>query len=307
MRRTATTTRQGSAARGQALLPTIAPLRLRRLGATLAAGTLIALAAAGAVRAVAAQPPAPALAGTTVPAPRAAAAAPTRTAATAPRAAADAKPYGLAQLWRRGDGVTRCVLLALLALSLASWYVIVAKLIEQGLLARQARRVAARFWLADDVTAAAAELTVDSPYHQVAAAALQAETRHRGLHARVDFADWIDLCLARAVERAQRRMSSGLSLLATVGSTSPFIGLFGTVWGIEHALTSIALSGHAGIDQVAGPVGSALVMTALGLAAAVPAVLGYNALLRRHAMLLGELRDFAGELHSAMLAPRACA
>ncbi len=286
---------------------------VRRLGTALVAGSLIATAAWGLARPACAQTPAPQAASARVagrlPDAASTAAVPAPAPSVAPTSAAPAtkgiNPYGLPQLWREGDGVTRAVLLGLLALSLASWYVIISKLVEQGLVARQARHVAARFWQAADVTAATAELAEASPFRQVAAAALHAQERHQGLHAGVDFADWIDICLARAVERAQRRMSSGLSLLATVGSTSPFIGLFGTVWGIYHALTAIALSGQASIDHVAGPVGSALIMTALGLATAVPAVLGYNALLRRHAMLLGELRDFAGELHSVMLSLRA--
>jgi biopolymer transport protein ExbB len=111
----------------------------------------------------------------------------------------------------------------------------------------------------------------------------------------------VDLSLHRATERVQRQLSTGLSLLATVGSTSPFIGLLGTVWGIYHALTAIGVAGQASIDKVAGPVGEALIMTAIGLGVAVPAVLGYNALLRRNALVLDEVRDFSGELHSVLL------
>ena len=105
----------------------------------------------------------------------------------------------------------------------------------------------------------------------------------------------------RATERVQRRLAVRLSLLATVGSTSPFVGLFGTVWGIYHALTAIGLAGQASIDKVAGPVGEALIMTALGLAVAVPAVLGYNFLLRRNSAAMDDVRDFAGELHAVLL------
>ena len=122
-----------------------------------------------------------------------------------------------------------------------------------------------------------------------------------GLHARMGLADWMELCLLRATDKVQRRLSNGLSLLATVGSTAPFVGLFGTVWGIYHALTAIGISGQASIDHVAGPLGEALIMTALGLAAAVPAVLGYNALLRRNVVLLGEVRDFSSELQAVVL------
>ncbi len=210
-------------------------------------------------------------------------------------------PYGLGPMWQHGDFVARTVLVILVLMSLASWYVIVSKLLEQSWIARQGRRVADGFWRAADVSAASAALPATSPFRQIADAALQASSRHEGLHARVELADWMDMCLLRATDKVQRRLSSGLSLLATVGSTSPFIGLFGTVWGIYHALTAIGVAGQASIDRVAGPVGEALIMTAMGLAAAVPAVLGYNWLLRRNVVLLGEVRDFSSELQAVML------
>lgn len=220
--------------------------------------------------------------------------------------AAAANPYGLHAMWEHGDAVARAVMLLLVLMSMASWYVIVSKLFEQSWIARQTRQVAAGFWQADDVATAAAALPATSPFRHIADAALQASSRHRGLHARVDLADWMDLCLLRATEKVQRRLSNGLSLLATVGSTAPFVGLFGTVWGIYHALTAIGITGQASIDRVAGPVGEALIMTAMGLAAAVPAVLGYNALLRRNVVLLGEVHDFSSELQAVMLSsPRA--
>ncbi|WP_018912754.1 MotA/TolQ/ExbB proton channel family protein [Thiomonas sp. FB-6] len=210
-------------------------------------------------------------------------------------------PYGLWSMWEHGDGVARAVLVLLVLMSMASWYVMVCKLLEQSWTWRQGRQAAAGFWQAADVAAATAALAPSSPFRRIAEAALQASSRHQGLHARVELADWMDLCLLRATDQVQRRLSSGLSLLATVGSTAPFVGLFGTVWGIYHALTAIGISGQASIDRVAGPVGEALIMTALGLAAAVPAVLGYNALLRRNAVLLGEVRDFSSELQAVML------
>ncbi|MDE2121876.1 MAG: MotA/TolQ/ExbB proton channel family protein [Betaproteobacteria bacterium] len=224
-------------------------------------------------------------------------------AASAP-AAAPANPYGLAPMWEHGDFVARTVLVILVLMSVASWYVIVFKLLEQSWIARQGRRVASAFWQASDVAAASAALPAASPFRHIADAALQASSRHQGLHARVELADWMDICLLRATDKVQRRLSGGLSLLATVGSTSPFIGLFGTVWGIYHALTAIGVAGQASIDRVAGPVGEALIMTAMGLAAAVPAVLGYNWLLRRNVVLLGEVRDFSSELQAVMLSSK---
>ncbi|NRF70573.1 MotA/TolQ/ExbB proton channel family protein [Aquincola sp. S2] len=215
--------------------------------------------------------------------------------------AAAANPYGIDALWAQSDGVAKAVLLILVVMSAASWYVIVTKLLQQWRLNRQGRAAARDFWSAGSVNAGAARLPSQSLYRHVAEAGLEATRRHVGLRARVDFADWVELSLHRATERVQRQLATGLSVLATVGSTSPFVGLFGTVWGIYHALTAIGVAGQASIDKVAGPVGEALIMTALGLAVAVPAVLGYNWLLRRNGAALDELRDFAGELQAVLL------
>jgi biopolymer transport protein ExbB len=210
-------------------------------------------------------------------------------------------PYGVGALWQQSDVVARAVLLILAAFSAGSWYVIVTKALEQLRIAGHARNAASSFWDAGTVQAGLGRLRETSPFRDIAEAGLDATRRHGGLHARVDFNDWVDLTLYRATERVQRRLSVGLSFLATVGSTSPFVGLFGTVWGIYHALTAIGLAGQASIDKVAGPVGEALIMTALGLAVAVPAVLGYNFLLRRNSAVLDEVRDFSGELHAVLL------
>jgi len=210
-------------------------------------------------------------------------------------------PYGVGALWQQSDVVARAVLLILAAFSAGSWYVIVTKALEQWRIAGHARRAAASFWDAGTVQAGVGRLHEASPFRDIAEAGLDATRRHGGLHAKVDFNDWVDLTLHRATERVQRRLQVGLSFLATVGSTSPFVGLFGTVWGIYHALTAIGLAGQASIDKVAGPVGEALIMTALGLAVAVPAVLGYNFLLRRNGAVLDEVRDFSGELHAVLL------
>ena len=210
-------------------------------------------------------------------------------------------PYGVGALWAQSDVVARSVLLILAAFSAGSWYVIVTKVLEQLRIASHAKSVATSFWDAGTVQAGVGKLAEASPFRDIAEAGLDATRRHGGLHARVDFNDWVDLTLHRATERVQRRLSVGLSFLATVGSTSPFVGLFGTVWGIYHALTAIGLAGQASIDKVAGPVGEALIMTALGLAVAVPAVLGYNFLLRRNSAVLDEVRDFSGELHAVLL------
>ena len=211
-------------------------------------------------------------------------------------------PYGFEALWTQSDAVAKAVLVILAIMSMGSWYVIVTKLLEQTRMGRQASKAEREFWDAGTVPAGAAKLADGSPFRFIAEAGLEATKKHGGLHAKVDFADWVDLSIHRATERVQRRLSNGMSFLATVGSTSPFIGLFGTVWGIYHALTAIGIAGQASIDKVAGPVGEALIMTAIGLAVAVPAVLGYNWLLRRNVAVMDDVRDFSGELHSVLLA-----
>ncbi|GLS93476.1 biopolymer transporter ExbB [Piscinibacter gummiphilus] len=231
---------------------------------------------------------------------------PAAVASAAPVAKAAAakvdNPYGVEAMWRQSDAVAKGVLVMLAIMSMASWYVIVTKLLEQSRMGRQAAKAEKDFWEAGTVKAGATRLADGSPFRFIAEAGIEATQKHSGLRAAVDFNDWVDLSIHRATERVQRRLSNGMSLLATVGSTSPFVGLFGTVWGIYHALTAIGVAGQASIDKVAGPVGEALIMTAIGLAVAVPAVLGYNWLLRRNTAVMDNVRDFSGELHSVLLA-----
>jgi biopolymer transport protein ExbB len=218
-----------------------------------------------------------------------------------PGAAPADSPYGIAALWTQSDGVAKTVLAILAIMSAGSWYVIVTKLLEQVRIGRHARLATRDFWGAGTVEAGATKLADTSPFRFIAESGLQATQKHGGLRDKVDFNDWVDLSMHRATERVQRKLSNGLSFLATVGSTSPFIGLFGTVWGIYHALSAIGVAGQASIDKVAGPVGEALIMTAIGLAVAVPAVLGYNWLVRRNTVVMDDVRDFSGELHSVLL------
>ncbi|MGJ7505326.1 MULTISPECIES: MotA/TolQ/ExbB proton channel family protein [unclassified Variovorax] len=210
-------------------------------------------------------------------------------------------PYGFDALWSQGDLVARTVLVILAIMSMGTWYLIVTKLLEQGKMKRQAANAGREFWSAHSTEEGVEKLADGSPFRFIADAGLNATRKHAGLQAKVDFCDWVELSIHRATERVQRRLGNGMSFLATVGSTSPFIGLFGTVWGIYHALTAIGVAGQASIDKVAGPVGEALIMTAIGLAVAVPAVLGYNWLLRRNVGVMDEVRDFGGELHAALL------
>lgn len=226
--------------------------------------------------------------------------------AQAPQPAAH-NPYGLDALWHQSDSVAKTVLLVLALMSMGSWYVIVTKFLEQRRMGRQARKAETEFWSAGSVKAGAERMADGSAFRYIAESGLEASRKHGGLHAKVDFADWVDLSIHRATERVQRRTTTGMSVLATVGSTSPFVGLFGTVWGIYHALTAIGIAGQASIDKVAGPVGEALIMTAIGLAVAVPAVLGYNWLLRRNVAVMDDVRDFSSELHAVLLASKEAA
>jgi len=219
--------------------------------------------------------------------------------------AAEVNPYGLAALWAGSDGVARVVLLIMLLMSIGSWYVIITRAIDQARMLRQAGAARRTLESAADDAALIAGLASGSPFRHVAERGLDALQRHGAVAARISLDDWLSLGLRRACDRVQSRAQEGLALLATVGSTSPFIGLFGTVWGIYHALTAIGVAGQASIDKVAGPVGEALIMTAIGLAVAVPAVLGYNWLVRRNRAVMDAVRAFAADLHERWLADEA--
>ena len=231
------------------------------------------------------------------------------TAAVAPAAAAPAKkaadsaenPYGIGALWATSDVVAKTVLLILAIMSMGSWYILAVKLLEQRKLGAYTQESAKKFWAAGTVAQGAAALAKDSPFRFIADSGLEATKKHGGLMGHIPLTDWISMSIQRSVDRVNREMQSGLSFLATVGSISPFVGLFGTVWGIYHALTAIGISGQASIDKVAGPVGEALIMTAIGLAVAVPAVLAYNWLISRNKGFMDDIRGFGGDLHSVLL------
>jgi biopolymer transport protein ExbB len=215
-------------------------------------------------------------------------------------------PYGLAALWSGSDLVARTVLLILVVMSAGSWYLLVVKWLEQQRMLNQARATEA-FWSVDSVAQGVDTLAAGSPFRFIAQAGADASVKHAGLLGQIDLNTWITMSIQRAIERVQGRLQNGLAFLATVGSTAPFVGLFGTVWGIYHALTAIGVAGQASIDKVAGPVGEALIMTAIGLAVAVPAVLGYNWLVRRNKAVMDEVRGFAADLHAVLLAQASAA
>ncbi|MBP7081015.1 MAG: MotA/TolQ/ExbB proton channel family protein [Rhodocyclaceae bacterium] len=212
-------------------------------------------------------------------------------------------PYGLEALWAAGDFVSRGTLGILFIMSLGSWYIGIIKLIEQSRLLREAKAARKEFWAAPTVEAGALKLEEDSAFRYLADEGIKAATHHEGtLTQSIDLSTWIGMSLQRAFDEISDRLQGGLAFLGTVGSTAPFVGLFGTVWGIYHALTAIGISGQASIDKVAGPVGESLIMTAIGLAVAVPAVLGYNWMVRRNKTAMAAVRHFSSELHMVLLA-----
>jgi biopolymer transport protein ExbB len=244
--------------------------------------------------------------------PAAAAPAPAATPAPAPAAPAPGpvvsketvdNPYGLSALWSQGDFVARGTLIIMVIMSMGSWYIIFTKLFEQGKLMRSAKGVGEAFWSAGTIKKGADSLDQTSAFRFIAETGMRATEHHEGaMQDSIDKHTWIGMSIGRAVENIQNRLQDGLAFLATVGSTAPFVGLFGTVWGIYHALTAIGISGQASIDKVAGPVGEALIMTAFGLAVAVPAVMGYNWLIRRNKSAMERVRAFSADLQNVLLA-----
>jgi biopolymer transport protein ExbB len=244
---------------------------------------------------------APAAPAAAAPAAEASAAAPV-VAAPAAVAAVEENPYGLSALWAQGDAVAKGTLLIMIIMSMGSWYVIFTKLAEQSKLNKQAKLARDNFWNAGSVRQGADALEEGSAFRFIAEKGLEGASKHTGMLGAIDFNDWVTMSIQRAISNVQSRLQDGLAFLATVGSTAPFVGLFGTVWGIYHALVKIGMSGQASIDKVAGPVGEALIMTAIGLAVAVPAVLGYNWLVRRNKAAMEEVNAFGSDLHAVLLA-----
>ena len=210
---------------------------------------------------------------------------------------------GLIHVWTQGDWVTKTVAVILLVMSLATWMVIIIKALDI-LKYKKLAKSSEDFWHSEDLAAGLTNLGGDdsNPFRQAALAGREATAHHRNtkvqLHDTLDVSDWITRSLRNSIDDSTARLQAGLAILASVGSTAPFVGLFGTVWGIYHALLGIGAAGQATIDKVAGPIGEALIMTALGLAVAIPAVLGYNALVRGNKSILTKLNRFAHDLHA---------
>ena len=230
------------------------------------------------------------------------------TEAAQPAAEVD-NPYGLKAIVQHGDVVSKGVLGILMIMSLGTWYLLVTKALEQNKVLGEAKKVGtgSSFWSSGTVQQGAKTLNPEGAFSFIANTALEASKKHDGVLETVDLSSWISTSLDEAGEEVEHRLQKGLAFLATVGSTSPFIGLFGTVWGILNALTAIGVAGQASIDKVAGPVGEALIMTAIGLAVAVPAVLGYNWLVGRNTAALHYVTTFGSRLRATLLvgAPQA--
>jgi biopolymer transport protein ExbB len=255
-------------------------------------------------------PPAPAMAaptgappagGTMTPAPTTPTPAP---AVTAPSPTPPAtttgteNPYGLGDIVAKRNPVSMTILIILAIMSIGTWYIFFMKYFEQSRILAQARTVEKRFWTSGTLAEGVDKLPKNSMFRSVADAGVRASQGGTSL---VGLNDWIAMSLTRQLEDANSRLQTGIAFLASVGSTAPFVGLFGTVWGILQALIAIGVAGQASIDKVAGPVGEALIMTALGLGAAVPAVLLYNFLVRRNKVINEKLRGFAGDLQTYLI------
>jgi biopolymer transport protein ExbB len=241
--------------------------------------------------------PAPAAPGAAAPAPAAAPA----VSAPAPKPAAAAStenPYGLVDVAQRGGIVSKTVLGLLLVMSVGSWFIFFTKYFDQSRILAQARTVERRFWTSGTLNEGIDKLPKASMFRSVAESGVRASQGGTSL---VNLNDWISMSLTRQLEDANAQLQGGVAFLATVGSTAPFVGLFGTVWGILQALIAIGVAGQASIDKVAGPVGEALIMTAIGLAVAVPAVMQYNYLVRRNKVISEKLRAFAGDLQTYLI------
>jgi biopolymer transport protein ExbB len=215
---------------------------------------------------------------------------------------------GLAHFLAQTDMLGKAVLVLLLVMSVTTWYLIVTKAWTWLLVRMRTRRFLDIFWNAPSLQVVATHLEEhhpDEPFSHLAWHGIVA-TRHHQRHGANKLnqsgstADFLTRSMRRVIDEETARFESGLTLLASIGSTAPFIGLFGTVWGVYHALVAVGMSGQGTLDKVAGPVGEALIMTGLGLAVAIPAVLAYNFSVRRNRVVLAQLDSFAHDLFALL-------
>jgi biopolymer transport protein ExbB len=284
-------------------------MNFKKLTIAAAIVAMTSLSAVAPVYAQAAAPAAPAADAAAPAAPAADAAAPAAPAADAAAAPAAAdKPagppaeapaqYSLGHIWSEGSWISRSILIVLAIMSAGTWYIFFTKWIEQQRIMSQATQVEKKFWTSATLNEGVDKLPKTSVFRGIAEAGLKASTGGTTL---VGLNDWIGMTLTRQLEDANARLQGGIAFLGSVGSVSPFVGLLGTVMGILNALIGIGVAGQASIDKVAGPVGEALIMTAIGLFVAVPAVLLYNYLVRRNKVITEKLRAFAGDLQAYLI------
>jgi biopolymer transport protein ExbB len=209
-----------------------------------------------------------------------------------------ATPYGLTHIWLTGTIVSKFIIVTLAIMSAGTWYIFITKFIEQQRILGHAKLVEKKFWAAATLNEGIDSMPKNSLFRAIAESGVKASTNGTSL---VGMSDWIGMQISHQLDDANNSLAGGVAFLGSVGSVSPFVGLFGTVWGILQALISIGVAGQASIDKVAGPVGEALIMTALGLAVAVPAVLLYNFLVRRNKVITEKLRSFAGDLQTYLV------
>ena len=272
------------------------------------ATAIVFMCGLGAVAPASAQNAAPAAPAAAAPAPDANAAGPNvsvpssapkeGTAAAKVAAADQSTPYGIEHLWVTGSWIDRFIMIVLAIMSAGTWYIFISKFIDQSRILGHSKLVDKRFWTSATISEGIEKLPKNSLFRAIAESGLRASTEGTAL---VGMNDWIGMSLSRQLEDANGRLQGGVTFLASVGSVAPFVGLAGTVWGILQALIAIGVAGQASIDKVAGPVGEALIMTFLGLAAAVPAVLLYNYMVRRNKLITEKLRAFAGDLQSYLV------
>jgi biopolymer transport protein ExbB len=222
-------------------------------------------------------------------------------AAAAIAAGEQATPYGLTHIWETGSMVSRFIIVVLAIMSAGTWYIFITKFIEQQRVLNHSKLLEKKFWAASNLNEGIEGLPKNSLFRAIAESGLKASTNTTSL---VGVSDWIGMQISHQLEDANAALAGGIAFLGSVGSVSPFVGLFGTVWGILQALIAIGVAGQASIDKVAGPVGEALVMTALGLAVAVPAVLLYNYLVRRNKVIAEKLKGFAGDLQTYLVSKK---
>jgi biopolymer transport protein ExbB len=213
-------------------------------------------------------------------------------------------PFGIANLWLEGDAITRFIAIALLLCSIITWVILLTRFWDLRSLRKLSPELE-KFWHATSFEQGLNELSdhANNPYYQIAKASTEAShhhqsqsANHRELLQTLNYSEWMARSIKNSIDGVSAKLQKGLTFLGSTGATSPFIGLFGTVWGIYHALIAISSSGSAQIDQVAGPIGEALIMTALGLAVAIPAVLGFNAINRANKLLVADLNRFGNDL-----------